>query len=307
MKSIQLALGLLFLSVSASAQSKMVYSDEGFDTKKVEKLYSIESPGKQFCARMAALYGRSDSGHITQNEYNVFIEDFGRMANTATAGNASIPGKLQAFSNILSRLNNVIYNIDGNRDAIYHLAAPVYKAVTENWGDEVVNMAIANAYFNLREYVSFIADDTKLRTAKHLFDESTVTFGTGESSCDYAVSINPATAKDKIDIYFSNVGLFYKASKKYPEGSLLAGPIIGWENYKDESESIKNILNTYANMQDNSSLYIHPADNKTGKSTTVKQELNSDMKWFVWVFRNDKLYYSYMVEPCSDISRCRVN
>lgn len=307
MKHAHLVLGLLFFSATAIAQSKRVYTDEGFDTKKVEKLYSIESPGKQFCSRMAALYKVSDSGHITQGEYNKFLMDFDNMVRSLNTGNVSIPPKLVSISNILNEINDVAYNIDGHRDAIYHLAAPVYKASTENWGDEVVNMAIANAYFNLREYVVSMANDVKLSRALAVIDRNPVGFGSNAPSCDYAVSLNPNASKDKIDIFFSNIGLFYKATKKYPESGLLSGPIIGWEGYKDESESIMNILKTYADMNNNTVYHVQPAENKTGKSTVVKQDLNSDAKWFVWVFRNDKLYYSYMVEPCSDMSRCRIN
>ncbi|MCD6063597.1 MAG: hypothetical protein K0R82_1508 [Flavipsychrobacter sp.] len=307
MKRAHLVLGLFFLSSTAIAQSKRIYSDEGFDTKKVEKLYSIESPGKQFCSRMAALYKVSDSGHITQNEYNKFLLDFDHMVRSLNTGNVSIPAKLVSISNILNEINNVAYNIDGHRDAIYHLAAPIYKASTENWGDEVLNMSIANAYFNLREYVVSMANDVKLSRALAVIDRNPVGFGPTAPSCDYAVSLNPAASKDKIDIFFSNIGLFYKATKKYPVDGLLAGPIIGWEGYKDESESLMNILKAHADMNNNTAIHVQPTENKTGKSMVVKQDLNSDAKWFVWVFRNNKLYYSYMVEPCSDVSRCRVN
>ncbi|WP_276131676.1 hypothetical protein [Polluticoccus soli] len=307
MKRAHLALGLLFLSTAAFAQSKRIYTDEGFDTKKVEKLYSAESPGKQFCARMAALYKVSDSGHITQNDYNRFLMDFDNMVKNMAAGNVTIPAKLVSMSNILNEINDVAYNIDGHRDAIYHLAAPIYKSVTENWGDEVINTAIATSYFNLREYVVSMANDTKLTKALAVIDRNPVGFGEHAPSCDYAVSINPTTSKDKIDIYFSNVGLFYKATKKYPADGLLAGPIIGWEGYKDESESIMNILKTYSDMNNNTAYHIQPEENKTGKSAVIKHPLNSDSKWFVWVFRNNKLYYSYMAEPCGDRARCRVN
>ncbi|MCB0697800.1 MAG: hypothetical protein KDC07_10570, partial [Chitinophagaceae bacterium] len=39
---------------------------------------------------------------------------------------------------------------------------------------------------------------------------------------------------------------------------------------------------------------------------TVQQNLHKDMNWFVWVFRNGVLYYSYMAVPCADLNMTTV-
>jgi hypothetical protein len=307
MKNKYLSLALLVISATASAQSTRVYSDEGFDTKKTEKLYAIQSPGKQFNARMYALYAVSDSGHITQSRYNTFVTDFMNLANSSqTAANPTIQSKMKTLSRIVTDLNDVAYNIDGNRDQIYHLVQPIYKAAMENWGDEVVNAAIANAYFNLKEYVLYMSDDAKLKRGINIINDNPIEIA-GSSTCPYTVQLNKNVRNDKIDVYFSNIGLFNKASKKFPEDMLLAGPVLAYENYKDESASIMNMLQTYSEMPGHSSIYIPAANSKADGKGNVVNQLNTDTKWYVWVFRNDKLYYSYMVEPCSDRSKCQVN
>jgi hypothetical protein len=307
MKNIHLLFILLAFSATAQAQPSRVYHDEGFDTKKAERTYTIETPGQQFYNRMSTLYRRSDSGHITQNGYNHFLKSFEELAANYNSSNPTIAGKLKVLSTILNQINNVNYNIDGNRDRIYHIAAPVYKAAYENWGDEVVNTAIANAYFLLKEHIVYTPSDEKLQRALPILERNPISFGNGAEACSYTVSVSPQLAKDKIDIFFTPLGMYSKAAQRYP-GMLLAGPISGWENNKDESESVMDMLKTYADMGDNSSIYIHAANNdKPGKYYNVKQDLNSDMKWFVWVFRNNKLYYSYMAEPCGMLPRLQVN
>ena len=307
MKNKYLSLAFLFISATASAQSTRVYSDEGFNTKSTEKRYDIQSPGKQFNARMRALYAVSDSGHITQSRYNDFVSEFMTLANSSqTAGNPAIQSKMKTLSRIVTDLNDVAYNIDGNRDQIYHLVQPIYKAATENWGDEVVSAAIANAYFNLKEYVLYMSDDAKLRRGINIINENPIDIA-GSSTCPYTVQLNKNVRNDKIDVYFSNIGLFNKAAKKFPEDMLLAGPVLAYENYKDESASIMNMLKTYSEMSDHSSIYFAAANTKADAKGNVINQLNTDTKWYVWVFRNDKLYYSYMVEPCSDMSKCQVN
>jgi hypothetical protein len=307
MKKIVLPALLLFLSTGSYAQ-RLKYTDEGFNTIKKEETYSVETPGQQFTKRMNALYGQSEAlAHpkVTRTQYDEFLVNFqnlmGRDISATTRHN------LSALAAILTAVNEGIYKNDLYRNDLYHMAMPVYLAVNQEWGNEVTTVAIANAYFNIREYVKIKAiDDAGMKTALGVVDDNPLS-SPGTETCTYKVWVDPKLAKDNIEIYFSDPALYSVISKKYPEDVLLSGPVAGWDKNSDESQSVYNILKTYA-MQPKHigyNVYAYEISDKPN-ANTLEQQLNKNNKWYMWVFRNNKLYYSYMAEPCSPINRAQV-
>ena len=100
--------------------------------------------------------------------------------------------------------------------------------------------------------------------------------------------------------------MFRKVSKKY-DGGLLEGPIAGWQSLEDESDVIRTLLQAYEGKHALPAYYVYEYKLKDfGNPSTVQQSLYKDQDWFVWVFRNGVLYYSYMAHPCAKISKITV-
>ncbi|RYE26020.1 MAG: hypothetical protein EOP51_01985 [Sphingobacteriales bacterium] len=311
MKKITLSvMAVAMLQIAANAQkSNLKYTDEGFDTKKVESTYALQTAGQQFAARMNTLYQQTSANayaRITRDQYASFLTSFQNLVGLKS-GNSTVSRNLSVLASIMNSVNDFAYNNDEYRNSIYRIAAPVNKAVTEDWGDEVVNVAIYNAYFDMREFVAKKSvDDAAMAMTLQLIDDNSINTQTKET-CTYKVTVDPKLAKDSIEIYFTDPALYTMASKKYPEAQLLAGPIRGWENNIDESAGVYSILKTYAAQTKHTGYTIYNYDIAAdGKNNTLNQPLYKDNKWFMWVFRNGKLYYSYMTEPCSMISRAQI-
>jgi hypothetical protein len=251
---------------------------------------------------MNALYtvtNNSADKRITLADYKSYLSRFEKLYNQGASGDGSIAHNLNALANILNNVNDLGYTNDEYRNVMYHLSVPVYRAVSEGWGDEITSVAIANAYFDIREYIAAKAtDDMRMQDALKIVDSMPMKGSASTETCDYNIMLEPSLAKDKIEIFISDPALYYKAIKKYPTGFLLTGPVKGWENNKDESASVKNILRTYSSAPEYKGYNIYSSDVTPAKGYKIDQKLNKNSKWFMMVFRNDKLYYSYMIEPC---------
>jgi hypothetical protein len=309
MKKLQLLGTLSLISFNVFAQPNLKYSDEGFNTRKVEEKYAVESPGQQFYNRMNTLYtvtnNKADK-RITLTNYNNYLKKFEKLYNQGS-GNAIIAHNLNALANILNNVHELGYSNDEYRNTMYHLSVPVYNAVSEGWGDEITRVAIANAYFDIREYiVAKAVDDANMQHALKAVDSMPMKGSETTESCDYQIILDPALSKDKIEVYVSDPALYYKAVKKYPAGYLLTGPVKGWENNVDESASVRNILKTYSMAPEYKGYNIYSSDFTPAKGYKMTQKVGKDSKWFLMVFRNDKLYYSYMIEPCSYLTRSTI-
>lgn len=309
MKKIGLsAFAIMLLTIGAASAQNLKYSDEGFNTKQVESTYTIHTAGQQFVQRMQVLYNQAEATsykRITRDQYSEFLKSFQNLIGIKNV-NSTISRNLSVLSSILNSVNDFGYNNDEYRNTMYHIAVPVYKAVIEDWGDEIVNVAIYNAYFDMREYVSKKSvDDSAMAMTLQLMDDNTINTQTKET-CTYYVSVDPKLAKDNIEIYFTDPALYNMASHKYPAEQLLAGPIVGWENNIDESASIHGMLKAYSMQPKHMGYSIYSYTIADGKSNTLNQPLYKDNKWFMWVFRNGKLYYTYMAEPCSMVNKAQI-
>jgi hypothetical protein len=310
MKKIGLSvLAITMCYINSNAQSNLKYTDEGFNAKKVESTYTIQTAGQQFAKRMGTLYKQTEAAsykRITREQYATFLKSFQNLMGIKN-GNSTMSRNLSVLASILNSVNDFAYNNDDYRNSLYRIAAPVYKSVMEDWGDEVTNVAIYNAYFDMREYVAKKSvDDNAMAMTLQMIDDNSINTQTKET-CTYKVAIDPKIAKDSVEIYFTDPALFAIASKKYPEDQLLAGPIIGWENNIDESASVRGMLKSYAAETKHNGYNIYAYDISTdAKNTSLNQPLYKDNKWFMWVFRNGKLYYTYMAEPCSMISKATI-
>lgn len=307
MKKLFLPALLVCISTGSYAQN-LKYSDEGFNTIQKETSYSIETPGQQFSKRMNTLYAQADArAHkkVTLDQYDAFLIDFQNLIGRTT--NATISHNLSVISAILKSVNDIVYKNDLYRNQLYHMAMPVYVAIAEEWGDEVANVAVNNAYFNIREYVQLKSvDDAGMKTALHVVDDNPLSQPDKET-CIYKVTVDPKLQRDKIEIYFSDPALYSVISKKYPEDVLLVGPVPGWERNDEQSLSVRSILKAYAQQPKHIAynVYAYEISDKPG-ANQLEQQLYKSKKWYMWVFRNDKLYYSYMAEPCSPINRAQI-
>jgi len=309
MKRIYLLAALALYISPAMAQSSLQYSGEGFNTRKVEQTYGYRTPGQQFYERMNALYTISaNTAHtrITLSDYNAYLEKFGKIFSMGS-GEGTIAHNLNAIANILNTINDLAYTNDEYRNVMYHLTYPLYKAVTEDWGDEIVNVAIANAYFDMREYISKKAlDDMKMREALNTMDRLPMKTAESTGSCSYTIDLKPTLGKDKIEVYVTDPALYYKAIKKYPADNLLVGPVPLWESMVDESTGVRNILKTYAAAPEYKGYNVYSSDITPEKGYKIEQKLGKGTKWFLMVFRNDKLYYTYMIEPCGYLNKSTI-
>lgn len=309
MKRTYLLAALALYISSANAQSNLQYSDDGFNARKVEEKYAPMSPGQQFYDRMKALYtvsANTADTRVTLSNYNTYLKKFEKIYAMGS-GEGTIAHNLNAMANILNTINDLAYANDEYRNTLYHITYPVYTAVTQNWGDEIITVAIANAYFDMREYVSAKAvDDMSMRQGLNTMDRMPLKAAESTGSCGYTIDLKPSLGKDKIEIYITDAALYYKAIKKYPTQSLLIGPVATWQNYTDESSSVKNILKTYASAPEYKGYNVYSSDVTPEKGYKIEQKLNKGTKWFMIVFRNDKIYFSYMIEPCGYLSKSTI-
>lgn len=306
MKKVALsALVIILFNIYANAQN-LKYSDEGFNTKQIESTYAIRTAGQQFIQRMNVLYNQSEAAaykRITRDQYSEFLKSFENLISIKKV-NGTVSRNLSVLSSILNSVNDFGYNNDEYRNAMYHIAVPVYKAVIEDWGDEIINIAIYNAYFDMHEYVEQKSvDDSAMKMTLQLMEDNPINTNTNET-CNYTVTVDPAIIRDNVEIYFTDPALYNMASKKYPADQLLTGPIISWENNVDESASVHGMLKSYAMQPKHSAYTIYSYDILPNrKNNTLNQPLYKGNKWFMWVFRNGKLYYTYMAEPCSSVNK----
>src|SRR5690606_36492010 len=115
------------------------------------------------------------------------------------------------------------------------ILAPAYKVVNESWGEDIVNPVLQESYLNLDEYAQMKARSGQREFAGIMsyvnMDPIKVDESVGE--CQYTVTIDkPVLKKDDVEVYFSDMALFKKISRKYP-APLLEGPVPGWEGMRD--------------------------------------------------------------------------
>lgn len=315
MKSKLILLSLLLAAGNSYAQMEVVeyqYKNNSFSVAQQEKQLTRESTGKLFYSRLRAFDSFNKASlrpYLSRTQFYSFMgkmEGLGDIAKMNGYSNHLLA--IEVFVNNIQNLSR-ISSEDGFRYMLYEVSAPVYKVVDESWGNDVVDAVIQESYLRLYDYVKmkknsgardFAYADQYLNMDPIKTDESL-------GQCSYTVRIDePVLKKDDIEVYFSDLALFKKISAKY-DGALLEGPVPGWAAYKDESSVVLNLLRAYEGNRAIPAYYSYMYNLKEyDNPSTVEQSLYKDNKWFVWVFRNGMLYYSYMAIPCADISRVTV-
>lgn len=270
------------------------YSDEGFHTPKVEKSYQLKTPGQQFIARMDALYAQSKPQYMLQTEYNQYIREFGELARQ----NPYKKERMEVLAQVLKNTNDQMYNQAGFRAKMLTMVDPLYIAMKQNWGKEVVEMALADAYLKIYEYLTVESVDYPVLKSSMALLQRHEIIDRSEGTCTYSVIIDEKVARDKMEIYFSDYGSYRRLSKNFSEAKLLQGPVPYWEDERASSQTVKEMMDAYIQQTESPVKYVLSLTTEKGKER-YSTELPKGMKWFVWVFRNDRLYYHYMIEPCS--------
>lgn len=315
MKTRILSLTFLLAAPMAFAQTEVVeyqYKNNTFSVAQQDKQLTRSSTGKIFYNRIKAFDSfskRQLKPFISREQFVVYLNKFGELPKIAGMNGygdyADAITTLHANIKNLSRLSAT----DAHRYSLYEISAPVYKVIDESWGNDMVDVVIQEAYLNLYDYTKMkvASGDRAFANAMSYVNMDPIKTNEAAGHCSYAVNIDkPVLKKDKIEVYFSDLALFKKISKKYP-ADLLQGPIPGWQAMSDESDVVRAMLQAYEGKKEIPAYYVYGyklAD--YGNPATVQQNLHKDNKWFVWVFRNGKLYYSYMALPCADISKVTV-
>lgn len=307
-------LALLLSSATAFAQNDNVeyrYNNNTFSVADQEKQLTYNSAGSIFYSRLQAFDSfnqKSLAPYVSRAAFNEFMSKFKTLPDLAKANgyNNFVPAIQTFYTNVtnLSRISNQ----DAFRYRLYEIAAPVYKVIDENWGNDVVEAVIDGAYLDMYEYIRAKSNsEPAFAGAMSFVNMDPIKTNEGAGQCTYTVAIDkPVMKKGNVEVYFTDLALFQKISRKYT-GRLLSGPVSGWEARGDESQMIKAMLEGYSGKKDIPAYYMYSFNmNSMGNVNTVQQNLYTDTKWAVWVFRNGKLYYSYMALPCTPQSKVTV-
>lgn len=276
-----------------TATGQIKYTDEGFSTPKAEKTFGLKTAGEQFIDRMDALYGQSNPEYQLQSEYNQYIREFQQLASQTPYKKE----RLQILGQVLKTTNDQMYNQAGFRLKMLAFVDPLFIAMKQNWGKEVIEMALAEAYLSIYEFLQIQAVDyPTLQSSMNMLKENEMV-DRSEGHCTYSVVLDKKIARDQIDIYFSDFGSYRRLAKNFSDGKLLRGPVPYWEDEKASSQTVREMMDAYIQQTESPVKYVMKVNTEKGKER-YSTELPKGMKWFVWVFRNGNLYYHYMIEPC---------
>lgn len=315
MKSRILLLAAALVSTTGFAQMKTVeyqYGNNSFSVAQQEAQLTNATTGKLFYTRLKAFdsFNRASlKPYLSRAQFYQFMEKMEGLGDIAKMNGYN--NHLVAIETMVDNIRNLsrLSNEDGFRYMLYEVAQPMYKVVDESWGDDVVDAVIQESYLRLYDYLKLRVNSGNREFANAMKYVNMDPIKTDETmgECLFTVKIDePVLKKNDIEVYFSDLALFKKISQKY-EGALLEGPIPGWEAYADESNVVKSLLLSYEGQRDMPAYYSYMYNLKEyGNPATVQQNLYKDNKWFVWVFRDGKLYYSYMTIPCAKLSTVTV-
>ncbi|MCB0700771.1 MAG: hypothetical protein H6551_04765 [Chitinophagales bacterium] len=315
MKTRILTLLLAFGATTVFAQNENVerqYKNNGFSVQQQEQRFIPSPTGKKFNSRLKAFDNFSKKSLVS------FISRQAFVTHLEALDAISDKAKMSGYNDYVSALNTLHTNIknlsrlssaDGHRYKLYEISAPVIKVIDENWGQDVAEAVIDEAYLNLYEYTRMKAasGEAAFAGAMKYLNMDPIKTNEAMGQCLYTVKIDKEILnKDEFEVYFTDLALFRKIAKRY-NGDLLGGPISGWATKDNESASIRTMMQNNEASKDIAAYYTYVYKLKDfGNPSTVQQNLYKDNKWFVWVFRNGVLYYSYMAIPCSKQSTITV-
>lgn len=306
---------LTVVALQASAQSNTVdyqYKNNTFSIAQQDKIFTKASTGKVFYTRVRAFDSFSRASlkpFVSRDEFIAYLNKFGELPKIATLnGYGNYEGAINILYGNIKSLSKLSTK-DDHRFTLYSIMHPVYKVIEESWGEDIINSVLQEAYLNLYEYTAMKENsgEREFVNAMTYINMDPIKVNEAAGTCEYTVSIDkPVLKKDDIEVYFCDMALFRKISRKY-SGALLEGPINGWQAYEEESDIVRNLLQAYEGKKKIPAYYSYGYKLKDyGNPATVQQNLLKGVNWFVWVFRNGKLYYSYMALPCADLSKITV-
>ena len=314
MKTHILGLALVLLASSATAQIKVVdyqYKDNSFSVSQHDKMLTNKPTGKVYYSRLQAFDSFTKASlkpYLSRDQFYQYMEELKNTPKRAQmSGYGDFSNAIGMFCNNIRNLNRLSSQEDF-RYRLYQISMPVHKVINESWGNDVVDAVLKEAYLNLYEYTNMMAaGDPAYAAAPKYVDMAAIKTDESKGQCQFTVVIDePVLKKDEIEVYFSDLALFRKISKKY-SGSMLEGPIAGWESLEDESDVVRTLLQAYEGKHELPAYYVYEYKLKDfGNPSTIQQNLYKDQDWFIWVFRNGTLYYSYMAHPCAKISKVTV-
>lgn len=314
MKTRILGLALVLSASMASAQIKVVdyqYKDNSFSVSQHDKRFTRNTTGKVFYSRLQAFDSFTRASlkpYLSRNQFYSYLEELKKTPKKAEmSGYSDYSNAIGVFCNNIRNLNQLSTS-DDYRYRLYQISMPVHKVINESWGNDIVDAVLKEAFLNLYEYTNMLAaNDPALANAPKYVDMTPIKTDETKGQCQFTVKIDePVLKKDDVEVYFSDLALFRKISKKY-SGNLLVGPVEGWQSLKDESDVVRTLLQAYEGKHEIPAYYVYEYKLKDfGNPSTVQQSLYKDQDWFVWIFRNGVLYYSYMAHPCAKISKVTV-
>lgn len=311
MKKIYAAL-LLFINHAAIAQDASMtyqYADNKSDLKIQQDFYTPKASGEGYCKQVASfmtLAGANMKPYLTREAFHDYLKQFNNSVRSNAIDNKQTLNKVSVFYKTISDLSD-LEGSDDYRFQLYKFSYPVYKALNEAWEDDIVNAAISDGSLNLADYINLKAvDDGNLKDAMTIIDNNRGLLGSAEK-CNYKVAVDsPILKNDKIEVLFCNDAIYRKAAPAYT-GKLLNGPIKDWQDHKSESDAMMNIVKYNANLSAHTGQRVYAAAMTNPKANKMEQGLDSDAAWFILVFRNGMLYYSYMIAPCGPRNNCHIH
>lgn len=305
---------LVFSALASNAQQENVayeYKNNSFSVVQQEERFVPNPTGIIFYKRLQSFdsFNKRDlSAFVSQTYFLSHLQELSELEKKANMYGYSeyVPAINTLYKNV--KMLSKVSNTDGHRLKLYQITAPVIKVIDENWGKDMAEAIIDEAYLNLYDYAKIKSvSDPKFYNVMSYISMDPIKTNVADGQCMYTVSIDkPVMGKSNMEVYFTDLALFRKLAKKYP-GALLGGPVTGWAARSDESHAIRVMLQNYEGIKDFPAYYMYAYKLKDfGNPNTVQQNLYKDNKWFVWVFRDGVLYYSYMAVPCAKQNKITV-
>ncbi len=307
-----LGLALVCMAGTSFAQDAMTYkyTDNKTNLKLEEDIYTPKSSGVSYVKRVEGFMKMADSTRkqfLNREGYTAYIGMLNDAAKNNVVEGQYTRSKVAAFVKTIQDLGNLESTAD-YRYTLYAYSYPVYKALSEAWEDEIVNAAIADGYMDLVGYVTQKSiDDNNLKTAMSVIYANRSGLGADNGKCSYTVNVNSnILKKEEVQVVFCNDAIYRRAAGVHT-GKLLEGPVVDWKSHEGESNSMYNIVKHHGTYASHTGQHTYITNMNASKQSQLVQPLDRSEPWFILVFRNNVLYYSYMIAPCGKRNSCNIN
>lgn len=284
------------------------YEDNAYDLQKVDKVFTRKNTGRQFNDHLNAfrkISAEKASAFVNISDYKAFLGELERLSSSA--GDALNTERTKNFVAAIKTASTTNIADPEYRNRLYKTAYPIKMAIGEEWGDDILDVALSDAWSDLGPYIasrgktSTLLADVATQVNEHMTKDIALMAQNKSGDCVYHVKIDKAIRKDEIRVFFCEQRLANEINrlKLYPEDRLLDGPIAGYEAMADESANLLHFLGNNTTYKMYSTKVASPKD-----PSSFDQQLDNNTEWYLYAFRNGKLYYSYMALPCSHLNTC---